>query len=196
MKKLNVEFYKSAIPNMDHPALNSLRNASDCPITVPVTLYDKGEQVLSADVLMVGTAIAQYNSALWLTLREIERAGAVVIWDECSFLSAQTKFARASLADFDSDNLVPHMRADAMLSFKEVFVKAGDALLRPDNGEGVDGANKATSPQGTLDAFAYRLTASAVLHSASVVSADIDSLRAEQGYFKRAKNALKPFFPF
>jgi hypothetical protein len=89
MKKLNVEFYKSVIPDIDHPALNSLRNASDDPITVPVELYDKGAKVLSADVLMVGTTTPQYRAALWLTLREVERAGAAIEWDECSFLSGQ-----------------------------------------------------------------------------------------------------------
>jgi hypothetical protein len=35
-----------------------------------------------------------------------------------------------------------------------------------------------------------------VLHSASIASADIDALRAQQGYFARTKNALKAFFPF
>tara|TARA_R110002124_G_scaffold64985_2_gene177323 strand:+ start:132164 stop:132733 length:570 start_codon:yes stop_codon:yes gene_type:complete len=184
MRKLNIEFYKSVIPDLDHPALNSLRNASNssAPIHVPVTLYSEGEKVLSADVSMIGTAIAQYKAALWLTLRALERADITVEWDECSFLSAQTKFARASCADFDDDALVPHMRADAALSFKDVFIKASESLLSVDD---------AADSQESLDNFAYRITASVILHSAAVDSADINALKGQKSYFTRAKNIFK-----
>ena len=179
--KITSEFIRSAVPNIDHPVLNSLHNSGGNTISVPVSLYKDNVCVFKADVSMLGTSMPQYGAALHFLLEKLDAEDISCDWDEVSFLSSSIKHKREEFENHDQDRLVNNIIADQDLSLTDLFQAANERML--DKGR----THEVSALREEIDIFADRLAAGLIRETASVSSTQIDAHINARPFYERAR---------
>ncbi len=165
--KITPEFIAKAVPQIDHPVLNSLHNSAAQDINVAVTLYDGDAEILKADVSMLGTVLPQYMAALYFTQAQMSKNHVNVEWTGVRFLNSARIWTRDECKDYMQDALAKHIKADQHKDIFKVIAAANETL--------VNMPQSSTPPElkEAVDDYAARLAAVFIRETAHVQSPEI-----------------------
>ncbi|MCS5597474.1 MAG: hypothetical protein NZ828_09480 [Alphaproteobacteria bacterium] len=181
------EFILSAVPRFDQPVLNSLRNSNGKNIDVAVALYNGHDEVLRANVAMLGTVMPQYMAALYFVQSALEENNLDIEWTNIRFLNNQHVRPRIEFNDLADDRLVKHIINDAGKTLNTILEQAGACLI----------SLNANTPinvfQQEIDSYADRLAAAFIRDTAKVTSPQIAEVQKQNAnFFTRIKSLFAP----
>lgn len=181
------EFILSAVPSFDQPVLNSLRNSNGKNIDVVVTLYNGHDEVLRANVEMLGTAMPQYMAALYFVQSALGENNLDIEWTSVRFLNGPHVWPRSEFNNLADDRLVKHIVNDEGKTLNTILEQAGASLI----------SLNANTPinvfKQEIDSYADRLAAAFIRDTTKVTSPQIAEVQKQNAnFFTRIKSLFAP----
>lgn len=163
--KQSWEDVENYLPDIDHPALNTLRDSLGKTISVRVQLQKVGAKMLDAQVNLAPSPDYLQTAALAILLKKLETYGLNPEWDAVSFQEDGTMAAPKSAYPM----IEPHLR---WMEFG-VTQNIADCIDALDN---LSRKMEAESPEEFADRFPKDFAAIIIGATATVISEDMERL--------------------
>lgn len=185
MKKLSWKFIARALPDIDHPELNMLRNSGGRCVDIPVTLYKDDAEVFTADVRMLSSAAQLNQPALWILLQHCENMGIDLDWDRVSFTNPHVRFEKDAIMKKPEHAISELIQAYPKHGLNELL----EVVLDDTHSTKHIADRSELSEQ--FNQVARKIAAVFQLHSAEIISEDFESLKRDRKWSRRAVKGIK-----